>query len=281
MLAILPLSVALEIRTAAARCASPIHELRFTSGVHAVLVCGNRNIVTDVLCDDALLQAVLLALCGGSLYAHGETIREGFLYSEIAGVRVGVCGHAVVRDGRVERVSPVTSLAIRIPARYPGTYNELLPLIVHGQVPRSTLIWSPPGVGKTTALRELTLALSEKPYGFRCALIDTRYELAPGIQSDLLCVYSGYPRASGMEMAVRTMSPQIVVCDEIAGTDDACAALECAMSGAAVLASTHASDEKSLAKRPSLCMLFDAGVFPLWVGLEREGNTVRFHTVER
>lgn len=279
-LALFPPETAAVLRAAAASRNGKVNEIRLTLGGHAILVFGERNVVTDALCDEALLQTVLLALCGGSLYAHGDTIREGFVYSD-AGLRAGVCGHAILENGKVRRVFPITSISIRIPARFPGVYDALLPEIVSGGVPRSALIWSPPGVGKTSALRELALALSSVPYRFRCALIDTRYELASGLSSDLLYVYSGYPRACGMETAIRTMAPQIVICDEIAGEEDASAVLECALSGAAVLASAHASSAEALAKRPALQKLWEARVFALWIGLERTAAGIRFHCTER
>ena len=279
VLALLAPETAERIRAASSLYGGAFQELRLYRNGHAVIVCGNRNIITTAICGEKELESVLLALCGNSLYAHSDTIREGFIFSS-NGLRAGVCGRAIVQSGRIERVSDITSLCIRIPSRFPGVYDALLPYIAHDGAIFGMLIWSRPGCGKTTALRELALRLSSGEYAYRCALVDTRYELGAGVSGELLDIYRGYPRAAGMELAIRTMAPQIVICDEIATAEDAEAILNCASSGAAVIASAHAGSAEELLRRSSIRRLVDAGVFPVLAGLTRTAKGVECSIIE-
>ncbi|MBQ8746716.1 MAG: hypothetical protein IJZ08_02485 [Clostridia bacterium] len=248
-------------------------EIRLTRGGYAYITVQGKNILTTSLCTDADISETLRSLCGNSLYAHAETIREGFIFTD-SGLRVGVCGRAVVRGGLVERVADISSLSIRIPQRHVSAADALYPYVLSEKGIRGMLIRSAPGVGKTTALRELAARLSSGKHPLRTALIDTRYELAAGLKGGMIDVFSGYPRAVGMEIAVRTMSPQVVICDEIAGEADARAVLDCVTSGVAVVASAHGESLNEILKRQYLRQLVDAGVFPVMVGLYRSDGHV-------
>lgn len=248
-------------------------EIRLVRGGQAYITVQGKNIRTNCMCTEADLRETVRALCGNSMYAHSDTIREGFIFTE-QGLRVGVCGRAVSRGGMIERVCDISSVCIRIPRRYIGAADDLYPHVLGENGVRGMLVWSAPGVGKTTALRELAFRLSGGKEAIRTVLIDTRYELGAGIGGGLLDVFSGYPRAVGMEIAVRTMSPQVVICDEISGPADADAVRDCVSSGVAVVASAHGDSLASILRREHLRRLIDEGCFPTLVGLYRSGNRV-------
>ena len=129
----------------------------------------------------------------------------------------------------------------------------------------------PPGCGKTTVLRDLARQLSSGVRGgrnFRVAVVDERGELAATCcgcpQNDLgpCCdVLDGYPKGEGIRQAVRCLAPDVVICDEIGGTDDARAVMEGLNAGVAVIASAHASSLAELCARPYLRALLDTGAF--------------------
>ncbi len=272
-LSALPEHIADAVCSAAALYGGKCNEIRLCCGGQAyITVCG-KNVRTSVICTETDLRSTLTALCAHSLYTHAETIRDGYIFTD-TGLRVGVCGRAVCKGGIVEIVNDISSLSIRIPARYIGTADSLYPFVVSEDGVHGMLIWSPPGVGKTTALRELAFLVSGGSHPVRTALIDTRFELSAGIEGGLMDVFSGYPRALGMEIAIRTMSPQIVFCDEIAGQEDAAAISQCAAAGVAVVASAHGGSIEDILTRPELRELISQGVFPTLVGLYRSGTSV-------
>lgn len=272
-IACLPEHIANAIRSTIGLQGGACNEIRLTLGGHAYITINGRNVLTSVICTEEDLLETVRVLSGNSLYTHSDTIREGFIFTD-SGLRVGVCGRAVVHDNKIGLVRNITSVSIRIPGRYVGAADTLYPYILGKNGLQGMLIWSPPGVGKTTALRELAYLLScaEPPY--RTALIDTRYELSQGICGGLLDVFSGYPRAIGMEIAIRTMSPEIVICDEIAGDEDAAAVFKCASSGVAVVASAHAGSVHELMRRHDLRPIIESGIFPTLAGLYRSGTGV-------
>ena len=267
LLRCLPDSVADALRRAAALYGETVDEIRMYLDGCIVLVVGGRNIKTPVVCTEEILRVTIGNLCGHSLYAHEDSLRQGYIFTQ-DGIRVGVAGRAVCAGDRVERVTDLASLCIRIPRRFPGTVNDILPYAVDGGIPGSLLIFSPPGVGKTTALRELAYLLAKSPY--RVALIDTRYELGYGLSGEFLDIFKGYPRPLGMEMATRVMNPQFVICDEISTEADAKAVLQCASSGVAVIASAHGGSPDDLCRQAALDILFRHGVFRTLVQLHRK-----------
>ena len=62
------------------------------------------------------MDGIMSLLTGGALYAHRNSLCEGFLTIG-RGVRVGICGQARYESGSLVGVSDVTSLLIRIPVR--------------------------------------------------------------------------------------------------------------------------------------------------------------------
>ena len=130
------------------------------------------------------------------------------------------------------------------------------------------IIWSVPGIGKTTVLRELAVRVSDGARPKRVAIVDTRHELGAGINCNgHLDILEGYPRAKGIEIAKRTMSPQLIICDEIANSNDAIAILEAAGSGVPIVASVHAGTRVDLLSLEYIRKLTESGHIGAYVGL--------------
>lgn len=261
-----PESVREALQCAIALYGGTVDEIRMYETGNFLLVIKGVNVCTDVPCTKKILRETIGNLCGHSLYAHEDTIRQGYIFTK-QGFRVGVAGRAVCRGDSVERIAELTSLCIRIPRRCPGASADIYPYVVSGGIPKGALVFSPPGVGKTTVLRELADSLS-KAY-FRVALIDTRNELSYGLDGPSLDVFRGYPRPFGMETAIRVMNPQFVICDEISTSADANAVQQCASSGAAVIASAHGGTLADLQCQPAIHDLLESDVFQTLVRLRR------------
>lgn len=256
-----------------------ISEVRIRTGRRLCLttVEGGLNRITSLVTDREMVTRSVAALCNHSLHAHMDTIREGYI-AVPGGIRVGVAGRAVCENGSIRTIADITSLCIRIPAKVNKAARCVMEELKQGGFRESFLFYSPPGVGKTTVLRDLSYALSQE-MGLRVAIIDTRMELFADELShaDHLDIYSGYPKGVAIELATRTMNPQYIVCDEIGSLEEARALLAVENTGVPLLASAHAKTANELLRRPNIRLLHRAGVFDRYVGLIREAHEMHFH----
>lgn len=206
-------------------------------------------------------------LSNHSLYTLEEQLRRGFITVR-GGHRVGIAGRAVLDGGAIRHIRDITCFNVRIAREVPGAASSLLPLLFDpaaGTV-RHTLVISPPGRGKTTLLRDLARQLSQgnetgRPGwpGHRVSIVDERSELAacvggvPGFdvgpRTDVL---DACPKAEGMMLMIRAMSPQVLVVDEIGRPEDADAVREAMLSGVRLIASAHGAGFADVAGKPAL-----------------------------
>lgn len=242
----------------------PLCEIRLRENRLLTITLGRRHVSCGVICLGEEIGEVIIALCGGSLYSFADPIREGVIPTK-DGIRAGVCGRAVVENGRIRSVRDIGSVNIRIPHRIFGAADGLLPLVLRWN---SVLLFAPPGMGKTTVLRELIPRLSGGSIRERISVIDTRYELCAGVEeSETADIFWGYPRREGILAAVRTMSPRWIVCDEIGEMSDAEAILHAHTAGVGVIATAHGRTLAELRRNGAIAMLLEAGVFGCVCGL--------------
>ena len=263
LLPILPTALCREIRNhPAARDPNAVCEIRLRQGRHSSLCVFREGILRNVplshRADAEELARTLSLAAEGSVYAHEESLREGFLPMR-GGVRVGVCGQAATDAGGIKALSAVTSLAFRLPHAVPHAADALCDFFE--QSDGGILLFAPPGGGKTTHLREFIRTLGVR---YRIAAVDTREELFVADDGLLLDCLSGYPKAKGAEIAVRTLSPEILVLDEL-GREE-CTALSTLVSlGVRTVASVHAESAAGLRRAPALAPLLASGLFThLW-----------------
>lgn len=157
-----------------------------------VLTCEGEILVSDELPRALVTQSDLEQLCdmvtGYSRYAVSETLSKGYLIGR-GGFRVGVCGTAVLRDGANTNLRDISSVAVRISRQVRGLAEPLLRELWEPEGFPSTLLLAPPGVGKTTLLRDMICALSdgdEQRPACRVGIVDERGELA--------AMYRGVPQ---------------------------------------------------------------------------------------
>lgn len=254
-----------------------IEEIRLRRDAISTLTTSKGNLPLPVVLGGDEMDETLRRVCGGSLYAHAESIREGYVSLQ-CGVRVGIVGRAALEDGRIIGVYDPSALVFRIPVKRRIDVCQLLPFVEERmREGRGILLYAPPRGGKTTVLRSLIYTLTCANEQFhRVAVIDTRGEIGrmEGAAYDLL---TAYPRALGMEIAHRTMGEEIVACDEIGDEGEAREILAMQNSGTALLATAHGMHLQALLRRPGIRMLHDEGVFGGYIGIHRVGEEMTYH----
>lgn len=184
-----------------------------------------------------------------SMYAVNDTLSKGYLTCG-QGYRIGVCGEGVIKNGSLFTVKNINSLCIRVPHEVKGCCAQIAPML---DKVGNTLIVSPPGLGKTTMLRECVRLLSDK--GHNILVLDERGEIAP-ISDGTCCVdigdsfdiASGIPKIDAYRYLVRSMRPDIIATDEIFGRAEVEAVTDIARCGVKVIATVHADGIEDIFK---------------------------------
>ncbi|TCO79182.1 stage III sporulation protein AA [Marinisporobacter balticus] len=207
-----------------------------------------------------------------SIYALEEEIRSGFITLK-GGHRVGICGTTVLERHEIKTIKNISGLNIRISKEKLGVSNKVMQYLVEEGTFQNTLIVSPPQCGKTTLLRDIIRNLSngmKKPnfLGFKVGVVDERSEICGmyqgipqndvGIKTDIL---NACPKAEGMMMLIRSMSPQIIATDEIGKAEDVYAMEEALNAGIKLITTVHGRNLEEIKRRKNLNDLLKQGVF--------------------
>lgn len=254
-------SQAQEIRV---RIGKKIHILTGTQDNELLL----KDTSSEITAND--IREMTEFISGYSMYACEDELRQGFITLK-GGHRVGIAGEAVMENGQIKTIKNIASFNIRISHEIKGCADGLLEY-TRGNL----LIISPPRAGKTTLLRDLLRQIADCP-GENVGIVDERSEIAAcyrgkpqndlGERSDVL---DGCPKAQGMSMLLRSMSPTVIGVDELGRKEDIDAVLCITNCGVKVIATVHGDNLEEIKKKEVFQELFQNQIFKYYMVLENK-----------
>ena len=275
------------------RAKRSVEEIRLRTGTPMTVLLpeGERDMTTFCITNHHIDSVIDIAT-GSSVYAARESMNAGYITVR-GGYRLGLCGSVIVRDGRAAGFKTVSSVNIRIPRDMTGLADMIASDLWRSGRLMSTLIVSPPGAGKTTLLRDIvrTASYGDLAHGIipqRVSVADERGEIAAmsggvpamnvGPHTDVL---DSCPRAEGVLMLLRAMSPEIIAFDEITAPADALAAASASKCGVTLLATAHGCTVSDTAEKELYRPLLESGVFDRVVFIEKRGEERRYRVYGR
>lgn len=269
LLSILPVSMRAEVDRFGK---DSLQEIRMRIGYPPSLLCAVQSLDLPMKIQTPDLLFVINTASRYSPWLAG-TLSQGYITAP-GGHRIGVCGEAIVKDGRMTGIRNPSSLCVRIARDFPGMLRE------RSLISGSVLIIGQPGSGKTTFLRDLIRLRSNHTAG-SVAVVDERGEIFPAVagfdSGQRTDVITGCSKKEGMEALLRTMGPVTIAVDEITSATDCEGLLHAAWCGVSLIATAHAASKRDLISRPVYQPLVHAKIFDTLVILQKDKSW----TIER
>ena len=254
-----------------------LQEIRLRTG-HPIILCyRGHEILCRQVATEKTIRETLDYISNYSLYAYENELRQGFITVE-GGHRVGMVGQAILENGHVKNLKYIAALNIRISHEVLHCADALFPYITERGQLYHTMIISPPRCGKTTLLRDLIRQISDGNSwlrGYTVGVVDERSELAGcyhgipqnhvGMRTDVL---DGCPKAEGMLMLIRSMSPQVIAVDEIGVPQDVQAIRYAMHCGCKMVTTVHGESMEEIQRKPLFEALLKERSFERYVVLQ-------------
>lgn len=217
-----------------------------------------------------------------SIYTLEEELKRGYI-TVSGGHRIGLAGKVILEEGKVKAIRDVSSFNIRIAREKVGIAETIIPFVFKGNW-MHTMVIGPPQTGKTTLLRDIARIISsgnmkEGIHASKVGIVDERSEIAGCVNGvpqltfgHRLDVLDACPKAEGMMMMIRSMSPDVLIVDEIGRKEDAEAIQEAVHAGIKLIMTTHGTSMEEIRKRPSLREILDQRIFQRFVVLSRKAG---------
>ncbi|MGL5575766.1 MAG: stage III sporulation protein AA [Sarcina sp.] len=248
-----------------------VEEIRLNIGKNLRMIVKGKEVIKPYVVTNEDIKMIIQKISNYSLYAVEEEVRQGYITIE-GGHRIGLAGQCVIENKMIKTIKHISSLNIRVAREIIGCSNKVMKhIVLNGRI-ENTLIISPPRCGKTTLLRDISRNISDgySPLslkGKRVVIIDERSEIAScyrgvpqmkvGERTD---VYDNCLKDEGLMMAIRTMSPDVIVCDEIGSESDIEGIVMAYNSGVNIICTLHGNDIEDLYKREVFRNILDQGL---------------------
>jgi stage III sporulation protein AA len=252
-----------------------VEELRLRIGRPVEVISNNQsNFIPYILTEEEGGQ-ILGKLSQFSIYTIEEELKKGYITIK-GGHRVGLAGRVVTENGMVKMIRDISSYNFRIAKEKVGIASPFVKYVYEGRW-KNTMLIGPPQAGKTTLLRDFARVVSQGDVirGIRpgkVGIVDERSEIAGSVKGvpqytfgERIDVLDACPKAEGMMMLVRSMSPHVILVDEIGKKEDVDAILEAIYAGVQLIVTVHGYSLEEIRKRPSLLPLFQNGTFERFI----------------
>lgn len=227
----------------------------------------------------AQLRHLMMNATNGAFHTAVETMENGYIALPSGG-RMGICGKG---EKGLRNIRCISSVCIRIPRQVIGCADSLYAELTSNGF-ENTLIIAPPGIGKTTLLRELIRKLSNN--GYYVCVADERGEIsgrqgtAEGFDLGTRCdVCVGIPKQQAAMMMLRSMGPHILAMDEITALKDLETMTEAIGCGVGLLTTMHGEGIASV-KKPAFRAIYDSRAFRHAVIIRAEQGKRVYHVEE-
>ena len=222
-----------------------ITEIRLRVGRKVIVKTAERSIVTAYVATSNDIEYVVGKATKNSLYAYQDEIKSGFISYD--GIRIGLSGKGVTDGNKLITIKDFSSLCLRIPRQILGASDQLNSVIENYE---NTIIIAPPYTGKTTLIRDIARKLSRK---MDTLIIDERGEIYANSYEfgEKLDILLGVPKHLVIEGAIRSLSPEVIILDELFMENDLCVIEEIVRCGIKILASAHGNSVALLKEKYS------------------------------
>lgn len=252
-----------------------LEEIRIRVSKPIILKLANKEIIVEYIVTTQDILEIVEKITENSMYSYQQQICSGYITLK-GGHRVGISGNVVMEENKVINVNYIYSLNFRIARQIIGVAEKVINEVLKNDEVSNTLIISKPGAGKTTILRDLIRIISKtKTVG----VVDERGEIAAmyknepqndlGIKVDIL---SNISKNLGIKMLVRSMSPDVIVADEIGTKEDIEAIKYAVTSGVKGIFTAHANNMEDIKKSPILKELLDLNLIDKIIILDKNNR---------
>lgn len=272
-----------ELRKFATDNRGTLYELRLRKNCHAV--ANIKGVYAPVIyCGDYItssakdIENIVLSACENSLYNYNECLKKGYVTAK-GGIRIGIGGECVTEKDDIITIKNFSSLCIRFPNEAKGCSQKAYEIITSDNYVKNTLVISPPSVGKTTLLRDLAKTISTFLKS-NILVVDEKNELIIGDFQPFYTIdyLSGGSKKFGFYNAIKNLSPDIIIADELTCKEDVDGAMFAANSGVKVICSVHGKSFEDVSKKDFISHAIKSGIFECFILLEKSG--VGFTTIE-
>ncbi len=199
------------------------------------------------------IESILSIVTERSIYAFNESIKQGYVTTK-DGIRIGIAGECVADCDKVVTIKNITSLNIRVPHKVVGSADKIYKYVYDGGKINNTLIVSAPSYGKTTLLKDLIEKLSSENIG-AVLVVDERLEFSD-IVGENIDIIKNAPKSYAFDYGIRSMSPKVIVTDELGTKNDWDFVKKASTCGVKVIASCHADSIDELRNKPEFINCF-------------------------